>query len=196
MRSFSRRCVLVLVLFLAAVLGCSLPHYWCREDDPHEQLMDKRIYRREGTIFANNEEEKGVELNSSTVDMKHGSEVKVKASHEDLANMAPDTTGLDLPAGRQKSDFWDALPFRDVSWVENEYDMARGEFYYAKVMMKLDYDKVRLMVNTEIRISEGDVKRERLKNIILHLDQVFENLMIGFCDWDESYMRLVGVTCQ
>ena len=45
-RSFSRRCVLVLVLFLAAVLGCSLSHYWCREDDPHEQLMDKRVYRR------------------------------------------------------------------------------------------------------------------------------------------------------
>ena len=52
-----------------------------------------------------------------------------------------------LPAAHtQKSDYWDVLPFRDLSWVENEYDMARGESYYAKAMVKLAYNEARLSV--------------------------------------------------
>ena len=92
-----RRCIAVekgalfLVLFLAAGLGCSLSQFWCREDDPHELLMDKsKVYMKEGIIFNNKEkqhcEEQKVELNSSRVERKQSSDVKVKASHEDLAN--------------------------------------------------------------------------------------------------------------
>jgi hypothetical protein len=133
---------LLLALCIAAVLGCSLSHFWCREGDPNEPLMDRsKVYMKEGIIFINKEEqhceEQKAEINSSRVDRKQSYDVKVKASHKDLAKNAPDTKGLDHPADVQKSDFWNALPFRDLSWVEIEYEMARGENYYAKVMVKL-----------------------------------------------------------
>ena len=102
MRSFLRRCVLVLVLFLAAVLGCSLSHYWCREDDPHEWLMEKRVYMKGGIIFINEVEqhceEQRVRVNSSKVARKKGSDVKVKASSKYLVVRTSQTAGLSLHA--------------------------------------------------------------------------------------------------
>ena len=94
---------LFLVLFLAVGLGCSLFQFHCREDDPHELLMDKsKVYMKEGVNYITKEErhceERKGELNRSRVERKQDSDMKVKVSHEDLANRAPDTEGLDLPS--------------------------------------------------------------------------------------------------
>jgi hypothetical protein len=60
-------------------------------------------------------------------------------------------------------------------------------------VVRLAYDEARLLENTEIRISERNVRREEAKQLIMHLDQVLDNLIIGFCDWDESHWGLVGL---
>jgi hypothetical protein len=73
-----------------------------------------------------------------------------------------------------------------------EYDMARGEFCYAKAVLRLAYVEARLLENTEIRISARGVRREEAKKIIMHLDLVLDNLIVGFCDWDDSHWGLVG----
>ena len=94
------------------------------------------------------------------VERKQGSDVKVKASSMCLADRTSQTAGLFLHAAHiQELNFWNFLPFRYVSWRENEYDMARGEYFYAKVMMKLAYNEARLSVNTEIKNSDRYVKR-------------------------------------
>ena len=149
---------LFLVLFLAAGLGCSLYQFQCGDDDPHELLMaESEVYMRGNIIFINWEEhhceERKVELNSSREERGQSSDVKVKASSKYLADRTSQTAGLFLHAAHiQELNFWNFLPFRYVSWRENEYDMARGEYYYAKVMVKLAYDEARLLDNTEIRI--------------------------------------------
>ena len=95
----------LLVLFLAAGLGCSLFQIRCREDDPHELLLaESQVYLKENIIHIKEEKHcvEHIRLNSSRVVKKQSSDVKVKSCCMCI----------------QKSDFWNLLPFKTLTgWI-------------------------------------------------------------------------------
>ena len=89
-----------------------------------------------------------------------------------MADGAHETEEFDPPAAPiQKSDFWDLIPFSQLNWMENEYDMTRADYCYAKAMVKLTHGHRRaiMSVKTEIGISGEEEMR------IHHLDETFDN---------------------
>ena len=155
-------------------------------------MAESQVNRREGIIFIKKEEqqhceEKKVELNSSRVERRQRSDVKVKASSKYLADRAPETVELTLPAAHiLKSDFWNVLPFREMNWRENRYDVARAEYSYAKAMVKLTHSQMIAIMNKEIS------KLEEVKTQIHHLDDTLDNYLSSYCDLEESHLGVVG----
>ena len=168
----------LLVLFLAAGLGCSLFQIRCREDDPRElMLAESQVYLKENIIHIKEEKHcvEHIRLNSSRVMKKQSSDVKVKACCKCI----------------QKSDFWNLLPFRNINWVENEYDLARSEHRYVKATVKQTYGSMRTNMLENNGISILDM--EEVKSRTHQMDQLFDDYISVYCDFEKSHQGLMGV---
>ena len=152
----------------------------------------KVVYKWEGIIIINKEEQhcekQMVKINSFRGDKKQISDVKVKATSEYLADGAHETEEFDPPAASiQKSDFRDIIPFSELDCMENEYDMTRAEYCYAKAMAKLTHGHMSASMSVKTEISISDMEEEMR---IHHLDETLDNYLSAYCDYNESHFVL------
>ena len=61
--------------------------------------------------------------------------------------------------------------------MENEYDMTRAEYCYAKVMVKLTHGHMRASMSVKTKINISDEEEMRIH----HLDETLDNYLSAYC---------------